>query len=607
MTVLINDFKSGWQNTVQHEDMNNDALFMCEDLSVDELGSLNCRRLHKENNYFTTQSHASEVENFYQVDVEGAGKYLIFYTVGTNLYCWNSATSATRTLSTAMTGGHVSYAPLKPVLSTKTFIFITDGTTLLADNGTITKTWGIDAPSGSVFATAQGAGGSLSAGDYSYVFTFYDGETGSESEASVACATFTAVGNDSVVVTNIEVSIDSRVTARRLYRTIADGGTRYLLTTISDNVTTTFTDTLADSTLVTSITEDQDIPPSGDVVINRGNRLFMVDPDYTNRVRFCRANRPDNWPSTYYVEVETADDELGNLFKLDGMLYFIGKEGVYRLYGETPDAFQAVGIRSHLGTDCRWSVSVGPDGAYFARSNSGIYRFNGVQSVLVSEGIKRTFGLTAKTWIDIVDQSTAGSVSRGQFLHGIYHLVVPMKDTDGVVVNRLILYDTTRPGGAQTWVLCKTACNDVFADKGRGKVYGCMVNLGDSDYYSVYELFSVDSNANDSAVPEFITKAFKIVEPRQYRVQPEGFAPVGTVSTGWISRYRIDAIGGWDLVFYVDGRSVHSGSHTGLTNADRHTWHDLPSKVKGRYVYIHGTGTGTPGPSTHKIKELEVK
>lgn len=607
MTVLINDFKNGWQNTVQHEDMNNDALFMCEDLNIDELGSLNCRGLHKKNSYFNTQNYISEVENFYQIDVEGTGKYLIFYTVETNLYCWNSATSVTRTLSTAMTGGHVSYAPLKPVLSTKTFIFITDGTTMLADNGTITKIWGIDAPSGAVSVTAQGTGGNLSAGDYSYAFTFYDGETGSESNPSVACATFTAVGNDSVVINNIEVSRDSRVTARRVYRTIADGGTRYLLTTIPDNSVTTFIDTLADSTLVTSITEDQGIPPSGDIVMNRGNRLFMVDPDYTNRVRFCRANLPDNWPSNYYVEIETADDEIVNLFKLDGMLYFIGGEGIYRLYGETPDAFQVVGTRSHVGTDCRWSVVVGPDGAYFVRSNNGVYRFNGVQSVVVSEAIKRTFGLTPETWVDVVDRGSIGLVSRGQFLHGIYHLVIPMKDIHGAVINRLLLYDTTRPGGAQTWILCKTICNDIFADRGRGKVYGCMADLESSGYYSVYELFSVDSNVNDNAVPEFVTKAFKIVEPRQYRVQPEGFAPVGTVSIGWISQYRIDAIGSWDLDFYVDDRNVYSGSHSNLTSTDRHEWHDLPTKIKGRYMYIHGTGAGTPGPSTHKIKEIEVK
>jgi len=607
MTILINDFKKGWQNTVQHEDMNSDALFMCEDLNIDELGSLNCRRLHKKNTYFNTQTFTSKVENFYQVDVEGTGKYLIFYTVGANLYCWNSATNTTRTLSSVMTGGYVSYATLKPVLSTKTFIFITDGTNFLADNGTTTKTWGIDAPSGSVSAVAQGSGGSLTAGDYSYVFTFYDGETGSESDPSVACSTFTAVGDDSVVITNIETSIDSRVTARRIYRTIAGGGTRYLLTTLPDNSVTTFTDTLADSTLVTSITEDQGTPPEGDVVVNRGTRLFMVDPDYTNRIRYCRANRPDNWPSTYYVEVETSDDEIVNMFKLDGMLYFIGKEGIYRLYGETPDAFQVTGTRSHLGTDCRWSVSVGPDGAYFVRSNSGGYRFNGVDSVLMSESIKRTFGLTPDTWIDVVDQNTLGSVARGQFLHGIYHLVVPMKDTNGTITNRLLLYDTTRPGGSQSWTLCKTSCNDLFADRGRGKIYGCLADLETSGEYSVYELFSEDSNVNDSASPEFVTKAFTIVQPKQYAVQPEGFSAVSSVSTGWVSKYRIDAIGSWDLVFYLDDRSVHSGSHTGLTSADRHTWHDLTTKLKGRYLYIHATATSTPGPSTHKIKEIEVR
>ena len=67
--TLISDFKRGWQNTVQQEDMNNDALFMAKDCDVDEIGVVKCRKLHKEETHFAGLSLNDEVANFYQADL----------------------------------------------------------------------------------------------------------------------------------------------------------------------------------------------------------------------------------------------------------------------------------------------------------------------------------------------------------------------------------------------------------------------------------------------------------------------------------------------------------------------------------------------------------
>jgi hypothetical protein len=579
---------------------------MCKDLNVDELGVVKCRKLHKEESHFSELSLDDEVENFYQTDVEGSGKRLVYYTSGTGLYRWNSATGVTTTLSSAMIGNHVSYAPLKPVLSTRTHVYITDGVTMLCDDGVSSKTWGIDPPTTPLNASAVGSGGSLEAGDYSYVYTFYDGETGIESDPSPVCGDVTAAADDSVTLTEIGISPNSRVTARRIYRTIADGGTKYLLTSIGDNVTTTFLDTITDDNLVTALVDDQGIPPEGDVVVSFRNRLFMIDPDYPNRVRFSRSSRPDSFPSTYFIDVGSSDDKLCNFFELDGALYTISDISIFRLYGDTADTYDFIKVRSHIGTDCRWSVAVGPDGAYFLRKRIGVYRFNGLNSTLASGGIKRAFGLSTESWVDIIDRNTVSTVARGEFLDENYWLMVPMKDSDGDINNRLLVYDTSRPAGTQSWVLHKTSCDDIFSDRGRGILYGCMASLSETGYYSVYELFSVNANTNDDAVPELVTKSYEIVEPKSYGVTSSGFVASTTPAVGWLKRYRFDGLGSWDLVFYVDGRSAYSVSLSNVTASDRGTWYDVETKLKGRYFYLHITGSGTPRPETHKIREIEV-
>lgn len=86
-------------------------------------------------------------------------------------------------------------------------------------------------------------------GSYRYRVTYVTdmGET----EASSASSAVAPV-NQQVNLTNIPKSSDSAVTARKLYRTVADGAWPYYckyLATINDNTTTTYTDNIADGSL----------------------------------------------------------------------------------------------------------------------------------------------------------------------------------------------------------------------------------------------------------------------------------------------------------------------------------------------------------------------
>jgi trimeric autotransporter adhesin len=91
------------------------------------------------------------------------------------------------------------------------------------------------------------AGGSVNTGLHGYYVTFITalGET----RPRFLFGTTTTAGNNTVTLT-LPISSDPRVTGRKIYRTKAGSNyNEYLLATINDNVTTTFVDTAADSTL----------------------------------------------------------------------------------------------------------------------------------------------------------------------------------------------------------------------------------------------------------------------------------------------------------------------------------------------------------------------
>jgi len=592
MGLIIGSFSDGWQNKARPELMKDSAVFMCRDCSMDELGSLTCRQKHSEETFFSTQTNTSEIESYCQLDIEGVDHKLIYYVVGSTLYRWNSFTGASTAISTAVTKSHVSYAPLKPVLSDTTFVFITDGVTMLCDNGTSTKTWGIDPPENLPLVSMAGSGGSLSAGDYSYRYTFYDHNTGSESDPSVASATTTAAADDEATLTNIEVSPDSRVTRRRIYRTLVGGGSWYLVASLNDNVTTTYTDATADANLTTKLITDQGIPQTGDIVVSFKNRLFMSgDSNYPNRVYFSMSEKPDNWPSTNYLDVGTSNDSVENIVEFEGKLYFMQRATISGLYGSDADTFAYHKTRSHVGVWARWSVASGPDGIYFL-GHDGVYRFDGLKSVRISEAIDRTFGQIADTWTEVVDSDTVKSVARGVFLEGVYYLLLPMKNVDGTVTNRILSYNAFQ----QTWLAYDINCSTLFSDQGRGKLYGGLEKPDDSGKYSVYELMSA-TTGTDTASPQATTKSFNIVPQRE-----DGQSR----AVGWLRKFRVDCKGSWTLTFYVDGTLEHSQALTDQSASTRYAWYDFGPNTKGRYLQVHIEATGSPLPETYVFNELEV-
>ena len=590
MGYIFENFSLGWQNRAGHELMKEEALFKCVDFDTLELGVLRCVRGSKEVGFFKDLALSSTIKNIYQLDVEGKGVMLVYYTCDGSLCRYNSNTGVSTEIDDGIDESNVSYAPFKPTLSNITYVYITDGTIMLCDNGANYYTWGIDPPENPLSASMAGSGGALQAGDYTWQYTFYDGSTGTESNPSPVMGGVTAAATDSADVKVLELSANSMVTSRRLYRSLVDGGSHYLVRDIGDNVSTSFIDVADDDDLTTKMETDQGVPPSASIVRNFQNRLFIAGSDtFPNRVWYSRGSRPGNFPSTYYLEVGTADDKVVDLVEFEGTLFFLQTAGISGLYGTTPDTFAWYNTRSHVGIAGRYSAVAGPDGIYFL-GYDGVYRFDGVKSVRVSEQIGRSFGRLTSTWIDIVDWDTVDDVCRSCFLSGVLYILLPMKNVAGTVSNVVLTYDIFQ----QTWIELSLDCDYIYSDIGRGKVYGSYYV---DSRYSVLELLESTAGVlgDNDPVPELVTKSVnfgRVKEGSQVR---------------WLRRFRVDATGSWTIYFYIDDVLRYTKVLSSITGSDKYIWYDFDEEIKGFSVYARILSTGSSDARNRVFRSLEVE
>lgn len=95
------------------------------------------------------------------------------------------------------------------------------------------------------------SGTTLGIGAYQYVVTYVDGNSG-ETGAGASVSITTTSGNQKVNLTAIPTG-PTGTTARNIYRTKVGASVYFLLHTLADNTTTTYTDTTADASLGTTV------------------------------------------------------------------------------------------------------------------------------------------------------------------------------------------------------------------------------------------------------------------------------------------------------------------------------------------------------------------
>ena len=125
------------------------------------------------------------------------------------------------------------------------------------------------------------AGSSLGVGTY-YYFAVYVTALG-ETSAGSTLTVITTAGNTTVNLTGIPVSSDPRVTARKIYRTKLNGTSdnEWFLTTISNNVTTTLTDNIADASLTGVGLQAYKVNTTSRYITTNGTQGMILDANLT--------------------------------------------------------------------------------------------------------------------------------------------------------------------------------------------------------------------------------------------------------------------------------------------------------------------------------------
>ena len=233
---------------------------------------------------------------------------------------------------------------------------------------------------------ALGSSGSIDSGNHYYACIFV---TSTQDVVNGAVSnTVTSIGSQ-VNLSNIPIG-PTGCTARKIYRTTAGGNTLKLLTTISDNSTTTYADNTADSGLGTTMAGVNNDMPKGKYLYVEQERLFVTgDPNAANTVYYSELYLPhfiatassdlSTIPaSDYYDFVGRNDNDI-----ITGMAGYLGitfvfKQNSIRPYyiAGTPDTWTLGGIVSKQGCPAPYTIVSTPYGILY-QGWDFYYTFNG--------------------------------------------------------------------------------------------------------------------------------------------------------------------------------------------------------------------------------------
>lgn len=159
----------------------------------------------------------------------------------------------------------------------------------------------ISKPGAPTVAAGASSGSLDTSAIYRYRVTFLTafGETAAGTEGSV---TTSATG--SVELTDIPTSTNDNVTSRRIYRSLGGGTELKLLATLEDNLTTTYTDLMADVDLGESLTS----------VVNTAHSLQTIHGNLKMGLPVI---------ASYQIGVAAAGSAAGDATQLDDVEYVV--------------------------------------------------------------------------------------------------------------------------------------------------------------------------------------------------------------------------------------------------------------------------------------------
>lgn len=361
-------------------------------------------------------SDSDLVTNFYRFD----------FTIGDLAEGWNLLIMDT---STAPTGedGTSSGAFNNSIVKTLRFEAISKtGATLITG-----LRWDLlfTTDEGRLTAAISGSSGKLT-GVYKYKVT-YSSKFGHESNAGATSISIEP-SSKKIDLTNIPVSPDPQVIARRIYRTVASGNIFLFLTRIADNETTTFEDNTADIALGSiqppvagSVNLDASPPPKAVIVKTWKRTVFLAgDPSAPDTVFFSEDNTPESFPVLNAVQL---DDIVTAMYETLSGLVIETATGKWQIIGDNPD-FKFDKVIDGIG--CVGHRAAGEARlAGWAIDEDGMYLYDLNEPVKISEPIRDQFDAINRA--NIAQMWSAHLKSRNA-------IVVFAKDANGRYTDNLV-------------------------------------------------------------------------------------------------------------------------------------------------------------------------
>lgn len=317
---------------------------------------------------------------------------------------------------------------------------------------------------------------------YQYKMAFYDGTTYYYSNArSNPILTGASVCN--IALTDIPLGPDG-TTARYLYRTegnASEAAVRadtsfYLVGTLSDNTTTTFSDDVDDATLAgddaptwaTASGGGADYlssPPLGKFGIIHDERLVIAGNNtYPSEVYFSEQFKPDFFYPDRMEKIRPDDgDEITFLKEQLGILTIGKTNSIIRFYtdGSPEDDWYYSDPLSTIGCPAPYSAQNSPHGIIYL-SRHGIYRFTGQSSQYISDAVT--------PYIEDVSQVNIEECA-GFYQNNQYYLSYTSQESGQAYNNRVLVYDFVR----DAYTLDTKNINS-FADLSSGSDFGIVIS-----------------------------------------------------------------------------------------------------------------------------------
>lgn len=334
---------------------------------------------------------------------------------------------------------------------------------------------------------------------YQYKVAFYDGANYTYSTArSNPIQTGAAVMD--VTLTDIPLG-PVGTTTRYIYRTdgnadrtsvLADT-TYNLIGTISDNTTTTLDDTTADGSTDSpdwaTVSAGVDVtPPMGKYLLIHDERLFVAgSSNYPSDIYWSDEFNPQYFDPTDYEQVRPDDGDAITFIREFLGILTIGKTNtIQKLYTDSAEGSWTISDPfSFVGCTAPYSVANTPLGIFYLNW-SGIYRFSGQKSELISDAI------TAD--VNDVLPSSIGKAA-GYYYGNEYHLAYTSRESGSVINNRVLVYDVVRNAYAKD-----TKYINSFEAFDSGDDFGVLYHGSSQQDGKVYA---------DYGAPDVLSKRFK--------------------------------------------------------------------------------------------------